>query len=122
MLDAVSRLAESEQRAWVSEVERTVQQRQMLSKAQEVSQAIGAEMRRAREAIIAEYGPGVFDSAAASGASTVRWGRPACTATRASIPPPARAMQPITFAPMVETWVLLSRSKSPKRPLAGSST
>ena len=68
MLDAVSRLAESEQRAWVSEVERTVQQRQMLSKAQEVSQAIGAEMRRAREAIIAEYGPGVFDSAAASGA------------------------------------------------------
>ncbi|KOO22779.1 muscular protein 20 [Chrysochromulina tobinii] len=57
MLDAVSRLAESEQRAWVSEVERTVQQRQMLSKAQEVSQAIGAEMRRAREAIIAEYGP-----------------------------------------------------------------
>jgi len=68
MLDAVSRLAESEQRAWVSEVERTVQQRQMLSKAQEVSQAIGAEMRRAREAIIAEYGPGIFDSAAASGA------------------------------------------------------
>jgi hypothetical protein len=40
----------------------------MLSKAQEVSQAIGAEMRRAREAIIAEYGPGIFDSAAASGA------------------------------------------------------
>ena len=68
MLDAVSRLAESEQRAWVSEVERTVQQRQMLSQAQEVAQVIGAEMRRAREAIIAEYGPGIFDSAAASGA------------------------------------------------------